>query len=173
MAVSKHQPLDLLAEAQAAGQLLFGENYLQEAQSKIGALGGGAVWHCIGHLQSNKARLAAELFDWIETVDRLKLAAALDARLAELSRIMPVLIQVNLAGEEQKSGLRPEDAHGSLRISMGKDNTEEDVKSFLETLPKVVSNLRAMSPYNEKNPMKSDEPWCSKEDEHDHGHGGE
>jgi cysteine desulfurase len=70
-------------------------------------------------------------------------------------------------------GLRPEDAHGSLRISMGKDNTEEDVKSFLETLPKVVSNLRAMSPYNEKNPMRSDEPWCSKEDEHDHGHGGE
>jgi cysteine desulfurase len=70
-------------------------------------------------------------------------------------------------------GLRPEEAHGSLRISMGKDNTEEDVKSFLETLPKVVSNLRAMSPYNEKNPMKLDEPWCSKEDEHDHGHGGE
>jgi cysteine desulfurase len=70
-------------------------------------------------------------------------------------------------------GLRPEDAHGSLRISMGKDNTEEDVGSFLEALPKIVSNLRAMSPYNEKNPMRSDEPWCSKEDEHDHGHGGE
>lgn len=70
-------------------------------------------------------------------------------------------------------GLRPEDAHGSLRVSMGKDNAEEDVRYFLETLPKVVSNLRAMSPYNESNPMRSDEPWCSKEDEHDHEHGGE
>ena len=70
-------------------------------------------------------------------------------------------------------GLKPEEAHGSLRISMGKDNTEEDIKSFLETLPKVVSNLRAMSPYNEKNPMKTDEPWCSREDEDDHAHGGE
>jgi cysteine desulfurase len=70
-------------------------------------------------------------------------------------------------------GLRPEETHGSLRISMGKDNTEEDVKYFLETLPKVVDNLRAMSPYNEKNPMKADESWCSKEDEHDHEHGGE
>lgn len=70
-------------------------------------------------------------------------------------------------------GLRPEDAHGSLRISMGKDNTDEDVKYLLEVLPKVVDNLRAMSPYNENNPMKLDEPWCSKEDEHDHEHGGD
>jgi len=70
-------------------------------------------------------------------------------------------------------GLRPEEAHGSLRISMGKDNTEEDVRYLLEVLPKVVENLRAMSPYNESNPMKSDEPWCSKEDGHDHEHGGD
>jgi len=69
-------------------------------------------------------------------------------------------------------GLRPEEAHGSLRISMGKDNTEEDVRYLLEVLPKVVANLRAMSPYNEANPMKSDEPWCSKEDGHDHESGG-
>jgi len=70
-------------------------------------------------------------------------------------------------------GLRPEEAHGSLRISMGKDNTDEDVDYLLETLPKVVENLRAMSPYNENNPMKTDEAWCSKEDEHGHEHGGE
>jgi cysteine desulfurase len=70
-------------------------------------------------------------------------------------------------------GLRPEDAHGSLRISMGKDNTAEDVSSFLETLPKVVESLRAMSPYNENNPMRSDEPWCSTEEDHGHEHGGE
>lgn len=69
-------------------------------------------------------------------------------------------------------GLKPEEAHGSLRISMGKDNTEEDVKYLLEVLPKVVSNLRAMSPYNENNPMRSDEAWCSKEDGHDHVDGG-
>jgi len=70
-------------------------------------------------------------------------------------------------------GLRQEDAHGSLRISMGKDNTEGDVDYLLEVLPKVVGNLRAMSPYNEGNPMKTDEPWCSREDEHDHEDGGD
>lgn len=110
VAVGKHQPLEAIREAMAAGQTVFGENYLQEAEAKIAALGQSAAWHCIGHLQSNKARIAAEIFDCIETVDRLKLAKALEARLAELGKIMPVLVQVNVGGEAQKAGVAPEEA---------------------------------------------------------------
>jgi pyridoxal phosphate enzyme (YggS family) len=89
---------------------MFGENYLQEAEDKVAALGKGVVWHCIGHLQSNKARIAAEIFDCIETLDRLKLAKALETRLAELGKTMPVLVQVNVGGEAQKAGVSPEEA---------------------------------------------------------------
>jgi len=110
VAVSKHQSLAAIREAMAAGQVVFGENYLQEAEDKIAALGQGVVWHCIGHLQSNKARIAAEVFDCIETIDRLKLAKALETRLAELGKTMPVLVQVNVGGEAQKAGVAPEEA---------------------------------------------------------------
>jgi hypothetical protein len=110
VAVSKHQPLAVIQEAMAAGQAVFGENYLQEAQEKIASLGQGLVWHCIGHLQSNKARIAAEIFDCIETLDRLKLARALEARLVELGKTLPVLVQVNVGGEVQKAGVAPEKA---------------------------------------------------------------
>ncbi len=110
VAVSKHQPLAAIREAMGAGQVVFGENYLQEAQDKVAALGQGLIWHCIGHLQSNKARVAAEIFDCIETLDRLKLAKALETRLAELGKTMPVLVQVNVGGEAQKAGVSPEEA---------------------------------------------------------------
>ncbi len=110
VAVSKHQPLEAIREAMAADQVMFGENYLQEAEAKVAALGQGVVWHCIGHLQSNKARIAAEVFACIETIDRLKLAKALESRLAELGKTMPVLVQVNVGGETQKAGVAPEEA---------------------------------------------------------------
>lgn len=110
VAVSKHQPVEAIRQAMEAGQMLFGENYLQEAQEKIGQLGARGGWHCIGHVQSNKARLAAELFQCVETVDRVKLAAALDKRLTELGRRMDVLVQVNVGGEAQKSGVNPQEA---------------------------------------------------------------
>ena len=110
VAVSKRQSLAAIREAMACGQRVFGENYLQEAEEKVAALGQGLVWHCIGHLQSNKARIAAEIFDCIETLDRPKLAKALEIRLAELGKIMPILVQVNVGGEAQKAGVAPKDA---------------------------------------------------------------
>lgn len=110
VAVSKRQSLAVIREAMACGQTVFGENYLQEAEEKVAALGQGLAWHCIGHLQSNKARIAAEIFDCIETIDRLKLAKALEIRLAELGKTMPVLVQVNVGGEAQKAGVAPEEA---------------------------------------------------------------
>jgi len=115
VAVSKKVPVDLLREARACGQRLFGENYLQEAEAKITELGPGYEWHFIGHLQSNKAAQAGDLFELIETVDRLKLAVALNHRLSLSGRVLPVLLQVNIGREPQKSGVLPEEAAGLLR----------------------------------------------------------
>lgn len=107
VAVSKTVPVARLQEAVAAGQTLFGENYLQEAQPKIAALGDAAHWHFVGHLQTKKAKGVVGLFDLIHSVDRLKLAQALDQAAARLGRIQDILIQVNLAGEASKSGAAP------------------------------------------------------------------
>jgi PLP dependent protein len=114
VAVSKTVPLARIKEAVAAGQRLFGENYLQEAQPKIAALGEEARWHFIGGLQTKKAKGAAGLFDLIHSVDRLKLAQALEQAAAKLGRVQDILIQVNLAGEASKSGAAPEDAAALL-----------------------------------------------------------
>ena len=134
VAVSKHQPLEAIREAMAAGQMLFGENYLQEAQEKVASFGQEVAWHCIGHLQSNKARIAAEIFDCIETIDRLKLARYLQGRLAELDKTMPVLIQVNVGGEAQKAGVAPEEAAQLCR----------DLQQFPHL---IVQGLMTMPPF--------------------------
>ena len=110
VAVSKTVPVELIRQAVAAGQRLFGENYLQEARGKIEALGEAASWHFIGHLQSNKAKAAVDRFELIHGVDRLKLARALEAAAASLESSQKILMQVNLAGEASKSGTSPEAA---------------------------------------------------------------
>ncbi len=107
VAVSKRVSVDLLQEAVEAGQTLFGENYLQEAADKI-ALLPGALWHFIGAVQSNKVRQIAELFQAVETVDRLKIAQALERQLIGLNKTMQVYVQVNIGREPQKSGVLPE-----------------------------------------------------------------
>ena len=137
VAVSKHQPLVAIREAMAAGQMVFGENYLQEAEDKIAALGQGVLWHCIGHLQSNKARIAAEVFDCIETVDRLKLAKALETRLVELGKTMPVLIQVNVGGESQKAGVTSEEAG---QLCRGLQQFPHLIVQGLMTMPPFVDD---------------------------------
>ncbi|MBI4800271.1 MAG: YggS family pyridoxal phosphate-dependent enzyme [Desulfarculus sp.] len=110
VAVSKLHAASEVTQALAAGQAIFGENYAQEAQAKSAQVGPGARWHFIGHLQGNKARLAVQLFDMIESVDSLKLAQALDRHCQEIGKRLPVLLQVNLGGEAQKSGCQPEEA---------------------------------------------------------------
>ncbi|WP_123769586.1 YggS family pyridoxal phosphate-dependent enzyme [Vulcaniibacterium tengchongense] len=109
LAVAKTQPATAVAELAAAGQRAFGENYVQEAAAKRAALAGlDLEWHLIGHLQSNKARDAAALFDWVQTVDRPKLVPAL-ARHRDPARPLNVLIQVNIDDEASKHGCRPEE----------------------------------------------------------------
>ena len=110
LAVSKLQTAAAVSELAGAGQRAFGENYVQEAQGKIGELAGmGLEWHLIGHLQSNKADLAARLFDWVQTVDRHKLIGAL-SRYRPADRVpLNVLIQVNIDDEASKHGCRPDE----------------------------------------------------------------
>ncbi|OQP31569.1 MULTISPECIES: YggS family pyridoxal phosphate-dependent enzyme [Pantoea] len=107
LAVSKTKPASAVEEAIAAGQLAFGENYVQEGVEKIAALAAHqeVQWHFIGPLQSNKSRLVAEHFAWCHTVDRLKIAQRLsDQRPAALPPLN-VLIQVNISDENSKSGI--------------------------------------------------------------------
>lgn len=110
LAVSKTFGANAVREAAAAGQTAFGENYLQEAVAKIQALQAlGLVWHCIGPVQSNKSRLVAEHFDWVHTVDRLKLAERLSAQRPAHLPPLNVCIQVNIDGGATKSGVAPAD----------------------------------------------------------------
>lgn len=109
--VSKRQPIDKLLEAHAAGVTVFGENYLQEAEGKVAALP-DAIWHFIGGLQGNKVKKAVSLFSCIQTVDSARLAAEISRRAAEAERTMPLLIEVNVGGEESKGGVDPEGLPG-------------------------------------------------------------
>jgi len=109
LAVSKTRPPADIATLAAAGQRAFGENYVQEALPKIEALRGlGLEWHLIGHLQSNKARDAANAFDWVQTVDRPKLVSALAQHRLSTRPRLNVLIQVNIDDESSKHGCRPD-----------------------------------------------------------------
>jgi PLP dependent protein len=110
MAVSKTQPAERIRQAYEAGQRLFGENRVQDFASKIDALQDlrGAEWHMIGHLQTNKAARAAELFRGVDSVDSLKLAEKLDGAALALGRKLEVLIEINIGGESAKSGASPD-----------------------------------------------------------------
>ena len=99
-----------VAEAVSSGVSAIGENYVQEAEEAHKVLGASARWHFIGHLQKNKVKKAAGIFDMIETVDSARLAAEIDKRCAEIGKTMPVLIEVNSGREPQKYGVFPEKA---------------------------------------------------------------
>ncbi|MEN1726902.1 MAG: YggS family pyridoxal phosphate-dependent enzyme [Pseudomonadota bacterium] len=113
LAVSKTKPLEQVLTMAKLGQRAFGENYVDEAVAKIQAsadhdLGGDLVWHFIGPIQSNKTRLIAEHFDWVESVDRAKIVRRLADQRPSTRPPLNVLIQVNLDGESQKAGCTPE-----------------------------------------------------------------
>jgi PLP dependent protein len=110
MAVTKTHPPERVRGAYAAGLRLFGENRVQEFAGKAGALAdlAGAEWHMIGHLQTNKAGRAVELFHAVDSVDSLKLAEKLDAAARALNKKLSVLIEINVGGEAAKSGVAPD-----------------------------------------------------------------
>lgn len=136
LAVSKRMDAKKIEEAWSCGQKLFGENFVQDAQDKIERLDPAITWHFIGHLQTNKAKSAAQLFDLIETVDRLKLAKALNRHAADMDKILEILIQVNVGKEKQKSGVLPQDA--------------EQLVQEISRLPNIrVRGLMTMPPYTQ------------------------
>jgi pyridoxal phosphate enzyme (YggS family) len=110
LAVSKTHPVARIAEAQRTGQKAFGENFVQDALAKMNALRQDDLeWHLIGPLQSNKSRLAAERFDWVQTLDRVKIASRLSEYRPVHLPALNVLIQVNVSGEATKSGVAMEE----------------------------------------------------------------
>jgi pyridoxal phosphate enzyme (YggS family) len=144
VAVSKTVDLERLRAAIDAGHRLFGENYLQEAKAKIQVLGREIGWHLVGHLQTNKAKAAVELFDLIHAVDRLKLARALDAAAARLGKVQDVLLQVNQGGEDTKSGVAPEAAADLLEEMARLPHLRV---LGLMTMPPWLADPEAVRPY--------------------------
>ena len=115
VAVTKTMPVERIREAIDAGQRVFGENRVQEAQAKVEALGRDVQWHLIGHLQRNKVKFVCGLFDMIHSVDSLPLAQDISGRAARSSMVMPVLIQVNIGDEATKSGVDPSETLALVR----------------------------------------------------------
>ena len=134
LAVSKSHPPETIRAAVDAGQLLFGENKIQEAKAKIPLCPGKARWQFIGHLQSNKVRDAVELFEMIQGVDSLAIAQEISKRAAQAGKTMPILIEVNVAGEASKFGYAPEKLLAEL--------------NELNALPKIeIHGLMAIPPF--------------------------
>ena len=158
IAVSKTMPAESVRQAYAAGLREFGENRVQEAAAKRQALSDlDAVWHLIGHLQSNKAKQACQLFSWIHSVDSLPLAQKIDRSAAALGRRLPVLIEVHLGEEASKFGVEEDDlAHlaeqvgalpslelrGLMTLPPFFDNPE-DARPFFRHLRELAARIEA------------------------------
>ena len=123
LAVSKTKPADAIREAHAAGVCDFGENYLQEALEKQTQLADlPLIWHFIGPIQSNKTRPIAEHFDWVHSVDRLKIAQRLSEQRPAHLPALNICLQVNISGEESKSGCSPEELTALARAVVALPN---------------------------------------------------
>jgi len=134
LAVSKTHPPESIRALVECGQLLFGENKIQEAKAKIPMCPGKARWQFIGHLQSNKVRDAVELFEMIQGVDSLSIAKEISKRAEQAAKTMPILLEVNVAGEASKFGYAPERLLAEL--------------NELNALPRIeIHGLMAIPPY--------------------------
>jgi hypothetical protein len=145
IAASKTVSCDGIREAVVAGITAFGENYIQEARSKIESVGRTDIsWHLIGHLQTNKAKYAVRLFDMIHSIDSLNLAREVDKRAGKEKKVLPVLIQVNIAGEASKSGICPADAISLVREIATLENLS--VRGLM-TMPPYFNEPEKVRPY--------------------------
>jgi len=144
VAVSKTKPAAAIAEAFGCGQLIFGENYVQELAGKVAELPAGICWHFIGHLQSNKVRQIAGLVDMIHSVDRLSLAKEIDRQWGALGKRCDVLIQVNISSEATKSGTSSE---GLLELIREVATLPHLRIRGLMTMPPFFDDPEAARPY--------------------------
>jgi pyridoxal phosphate enzyme (YggS family) len=147
LAVSKTFGPDAVREAHAAGQTAFGENYIQEAVEKIAALRDLPLqWHCIGPIQSNKTRLVAEHFDWVHTVDRLKIAQRLSEQRPAHLPPLQLCLQVNVDGGDNKSGVPPQEALALAKQVAALPNVRlRGVMSIPEPAPDFIAALASMT----------------------------
>jgi pyridoxal phosphate enzyme (YggS family) len=135
LAVTKSQPPEVVNAAADIGLNLFGENKVQEAKAKIPLCSGKLRWHFIGHLQSNKCRDSIELFEMIQSVDSLPLAQEINKRCDQAAKQMPILLEVNVAGEANKFGYQPEQLFTDLKT--------------IHRLPRVeIHGLMAVPPWS-------------------------
>ena len=157
VAVAKTQPPDAVQEAIDAGQLLFGENRVQEARAKIPLLPVRSRWHFIGHLQKNKIRHALPLFELIQSIDSLELARDLDRIAAEAGAYPRVLLEVNVAGEGTKFGFQPEQLRAQMDALLALERVQieglmcvpppvpraEDARRYFVTLRELRDRLKS------------------------------
>lgn len=145
VAVSKTVPAHRIKDAIKEGVTIFGENYVQEARDKIHELSACPVsWHFIGTLQSNKAKYVVKLFDLIHSVDSIKLAVEIDKQAGKIGKIQDILIQVNVAGEAQKSGISPGQA---LEITKKASRFENVSVKGLMTMPPYFYDPERVRPF--------------------------
>ncbi len=147
VAAAKTRTPEEILEAVEAGVTVVGHNYVQEAERAAAAVGHGVKWHMIGHLQSNKAKKAASIFDMVETVDSMKLARALNKASGEADKVMEVLIEINIAEEEQKAGVMPGDVMPLARAISEMPNLS---LRGLMTMGPLVEDAEMLRPYFRK-----------------------
>ena len=123
VAAAKGRSAQEILEAVEAGVRIVGENYVQDAEATYEAVGTRVKWHCIGHLQTNKVKRAARLFDLVQTVDSMSLAREMDRRCSEIGKVMPILVEINSADEKRKTGVLLQDAESLVREIASLHNT--------------------------------------------------
>ena len=151
MAVSKTFPPERIREAYQAGLRLFGENRVQEFAGKVAAVRdlADAHWHLIGHLQTNKAAKATELFSAIDSVDSLRLAQKLDASAQQLGKRLAVLIEIKVGGEAEKSGLEPGSSELDELLEAAAQLTSLEIRGLM-TIPPFTEDPERARPYFRK-----------------------
>jgi len=148
MGVSKTFLPERIREAHAAGLRVFGENRVQEFSDKAGSLRDlqDARWHLIGHLQTNKAAKAAELFTAVDSVDSVRLAEKLNAAAQRFGKTLPVLIEINVGGEEAKSGVAPGSAELEEILAVARDWKQLHVRGLM-TVPPYTDDPEGARPF--------------------------
>lgn len=145
--VSKTFGPELVEEAAAAGLDVFGESRVREAAQKIPLCSGNLEWHLVGHLQTNKTKAAAGLFQMVHSVDSMRVLEALDRHCREEGRSLPVCIEVNVSGEASKFGFSPEEAEQA--IGRCREFMNLDVVGLM-TIPPVTKDVAGARPYFER-----------------------
>lgn len=140
--VTKGHPIDTVYQVVSAGARYLGENYIQESLPKIDALKSefDLEWHMIGHVQSRKAKLVSYNFDWVHTVDSLRLATRLDRFATEIGKRLPVLLEFNMSGEDSKYGWM-------ARNDLEWENIADEIAPIIQLINLDVRGVMTMAPY--------------------------